>query len=248
MFHLFLLLAAGFCHSATDMQLVTVLQGSVATLPCPEEGDVTWSRYIAGEQVPLVTITNGLETQKTERFGSLADKSLVITNIIASDTATYLCNKARVYLNVTTDPKAVRPSAGNEPVTQRNDGFSQKDANRQAADFWKFPVGVLVGVLVGAALVLSVIVTVRFCSKRSDRTVTEVIYEEVRAGVEQPGGDSYFESPYYTTSISETPSASTAPSHNNMYSSVSRLTAEGTTEECVYSLAQNPLQTGSTDQ
>lgn len=229
----------------TDFTNKTVQQNTVATLPCPhKKGDVTWSRYTNGERVTLVTIKNGIEQKTDPRFGSLADNSLVIINVTSSDSVMYLCNKAQIYLIVTTDA----------PVTPRNDGPGQKGIatdteNQQPSDFLKVPIGVVVG----AALVLLVIFTLRFCSKNRlerntnlDKTVTEVIYEEIGAVGEQPGGESYFESPYYCTSISEMPTHSSTPPSNNLYSTVNKRTAEGrSSEECVYSLTQNPLQTGN---
>ncbi|XP_037621740.1 uncharacterized protein LOC119485950 [Sebastes umbrosus] len=242
--YLYFVLAGCFCYSSADVANKTVPQNTEAILPCPhKKGDVTWSRYTNGGKVKLVTIKNGTGQKNYPRFGSLPDNSLVIIDVTSSDSSMYLCNQKKIYLVVTTDA----------PVTPRNDepgqkGIATDTENQQPSDFWK----VLVGVVVGAALVLLVILTLRFCSKNRlerntnlDETVNEVIYEEIGAGVEQPGGESYFESPYYCTSISEMPSTST-PTSNNLYSTVNKLTAEGrSSEECVYSLTQNPLQTGN---
>ncbi|XP_034722323.1 uncharacterized protein LOC117941401 [Etheostoma cragini] len=251
---LYLLLLAGcFCCSSTVIPTVTVQQNTVATLPCPhKKGDVTWSRYRHGNPVILVTIKNGEETISDKRYGSLADNSLVITNVTPLDTTTYLCNNTRVYLDVVTPPNVGTPSAGNVPVTQRNNGPGSTE-NQQPSGFWKMSVCVVVG----AVLVLLVIFTLRFFLKKrserntrndnSDKTGTnEPIYEEIEANEEQRRGmGSYFESPYYRTSISEPPSASTPPS-NNLYSAVTKPTAKGCSGETgVYSLAQHPLQTGN---
>ncbi|XP_032364990.1 uncharacterized protein LOC116679452 [Etheostoma spectabile] len=247
---LYLLLLAGcFSCSSTDIPTVKVQQNTVATLPCPhKKGDVTWSRFRHGNPVILVTIKNGEETISDKRYGSLADNSLVITNVRSSDTATYFCNKTRVYLDVVTSPNGGTPSAGNVPVTQRNSGPGSTE-NQQPSGVWKMAVGVVVG----AVSVLLAIFTLRFFLKKrserstrndnSDKTGTnEPIYEEIEAN---EGEDSYFESPYYRTSISEPPSASTIPS-NNLYSAVTKPTAKGCSGETgVYSLAQHPLQTGS---
>ncbi|XP_035856394.1 uncharacterized protein LOC118494870 [Sander lucioperca] len=247
-----LLLAGCFSRSSTDTPTFNVLQNRMATLPCPhKKGDVTWSRYRDGYRVILVTITNGHEKRSDKRYGSLTDNSLVIRNVTVFDSTLYFCNKTQVYLNVTTPPNTVVPSAGSVPVTQ---SFSiEPDAeNQQPSDFWKLAVGVVVG----AVLVLLVILTLRFCFKnrterstrnnKLDKSVTgEAIYEEIEANEEQPRGmDSHFESPYYWTSISEPASTSTPPS-NNLNSAVNKPTAKGRSGgECVYSLAQNPLQTG----
>ncbi|XP_078128872.1 uncharacterized protein LOC144532150 [Sander vitreus] len=258
---LYLLLLAGcFSRSSTDTPTFNVLQNTMATLPCPHKGDVTWSRYIHGSRVILVTIKNGKEKMSDKRYGSLADNSLVIRNVTSFDTTLYLCNQTQVYLNVTTPPNTGAPRAGSVIVTQRNDGLGfgiEPDAeNQQPSDFWKVAVGVAVGAAVGAVMVLLGILTLRFCFKNRterstrdnnlDKSVTgEAIYEEIEASEEQPRGrDSYFESPYYWTSISEPASTSTPPS-NNLYSAVNKPTAKGRSGgECVYSLAQNPLQTG----
>ncbi|XP_028423242.1 uncharacterized protein LOC114547910 [Perca flavescens] len=260
---LYLLLLAGcVSRSSTDPPTFNVLQNTMATLPCPhKKGDVIWSRYRHGDLVILVTITNGEEKTSDKRYSSLADNSLVIRNVTSFDSTLYFCNKTQVYLNVTTPLNTVAPSAGNVPVTQRNNGLGfgiEPDTeNQQPSDFWKVAVGVVVGVVVGAVLVLFVILTLRFCFKNRaerstrnnnlDQTVTgEAIYEDIEANEEQPRGrNSYFENPYYWTSISEPASTSTPPS-NNLNSAVNKPTAKGRSgEECVYSLAQNPLQTGS---
>ncbi|XP_049428522.1 uncharacterized protein LOC125886381 [Epinephelus fuscoguttatus] len=258
--YLYFLLAGCLCHSSADIPKITVLQHKVATLPCPHvKGRVTWSRYISGEKVNLVTVENGIRKVTDQRYSSLDNNSLVIRDVTFSDTTTYLCNGIQVYLEVTTDPNMVVPSAGEAPVTQRNDGLGfglgpdQKiltadTENQQPSDFWK----VSVGVVLGAVLVLLVIFTLKLCSKKRternadvDKTVTDVIYEEIEAGPEHPGRESYFESPYYWTSVSETPSTST-PSSNHLYSTVNKLTAKGRiSEECVYSLAQHPAQAGN---
>uniref|UniRef100_A0A8P4GKG7 Uncharacterized protein n=1 Tax=Dicentrarchus labrax TaxID=13489 RepID=A0A8P4GKG7_DICLA len=65
LFYLFVLLAGGFCLS--NPPSVTVLQNSVATLPCPHKmGDVTWTRFKGGKEVILVK--NGKLETSDERF------------------------------------------------------------------------------------------------------------------------------------------------------------------------------------
>ncbi|XP_039663994.1 uncharacterized protein LOC120563692 isoform X2 [Perca fluviatilis] len=179
-----------------------VLQNTMATLPCPhKKGDVTWSRLIKGDLVILDTITNGEEKTSDKRYGSLADNSLVIRNVTSFDTATYWCNETQIFLNVITLPN-VDPSAGNVPVTQRNNGLGFTE-NQQPSGFRKLTVGVVVGVVVGAVLVLLVTLTLRFCfnnrTERStrnnlDKTVTdEPINEEMKVYKKQPRWrDSYF--------------------------------------------------------
>ncbi|XP_029284588.1 uncharacterized protein LOC115006461 [Cottoperca gobio] len=258
MFPLYFVLVAGsFCLSSADIHQETVLQNTVATLPCPhKKGDVIWSRYLSGDRATLVTIKNGLEKKKDRRYGSLADNSLVITNVTSFDTTTYFCNDFRVYLEVTSDPSPVIPKAGNVPVTPRTDGPGQKgittEAENHQPDSWKVPVGVVVV----AAMLLFVTLILRFCSKnreernpKMDKTAPEVIYAEIEDVEEQPGRESYFESPYYWTRISETPSTSTPPSNTlystALYSTVNKRPAGGhSREECVYSLAQNPESKG----
>ena len=225
----------------------------MAQLPCPApppKGEVTWSRFIGGTEVTLVTTKLDQDTRMDKRYSSLADGSLVITNVKISDDKMYDCNGKKIYLNVTTDPNRLVPSArpedGNVAVTPVNDrpGFSLGTGQRgEAADFWK----VAVGAVVGAALVILTALMVRFyLIKRNERntnknnTATEMIYEEI--DTMPPRTDSDVECPYYWTSISETPSTSTPPA-DNRHSTVNKLrTTECSDQECVYSLAQNPLQ------
>ena len=113
---------------------------------------------------------------------------------------------------MTTPPNVVAPSAGNVPVTQRNNGLGSTE-NQQPSDFWK----VAVGVVVGAVLVLLVILTLRFCFKNKterstrnnlDKTVPdEPIYEEMKAYKEQPRRRD--------SSISEAPSTSMPASNHS---------------------------------
>ncbi|CAK6983361.1 Hypothetical predicted protein, partial [Scomber scombrus] len=240
----------------------TVLKGTVAQLPCPPphlpQGDVTWSRYMGGQKVILVTIQNGQERIPDKHYGSLADGSLVITNVKINDSMMYLCNGKQIYLQVTTDPNMLVPSArpedGNVAVTPVNDrpdfglgpGQDGEAAaeDQQSSDFWK----VAVGAVIGAALVILTALMLRFyLKKRTERNtnnnkpVTEVIYEEIETM--PPRMDSDVECPYYWASISETPSTSTPPPADNLYSTVNKLrTKECSNQEYVYALAQNPLQ------
>ncbi|XP_042247658.1 uncharacterized protein LOC121883443 [Thunnus maccoyii] len=259
--YLYCVLAGFLCHSfsATPVERF-VLQNTVATLPCPHpEGDVTWSRYINGKKMTLVTIKNGQEIITDKRYGSLADHSLVITNVKSYDSAMYHCNHKEIYLHVITDPNMVVPNAQpegvNVPVTPINDiqGFGLapdqkgKAADTESSDIWKVPVGAVIG----AALMLLAILTLRFCTKKRaerstnlDKTVTEVIYEEIENDNMQPRRESDVEYPHYWTSIIETPSTSTTPT-DNLYTAVNKLKTNGCGDECVYSLAQYPVQKGS---
>lgn len=220
----------------TDDPKVTVLQNKTAKLPCSHtKGDVSWSRLRNGERVILVSSKNGREIITDKRFGYQADNSLVILKVKPSDSGMYFCNRSKIYLEVTTDPSVVTPA------TPRNSGLGLDTENQQSSDFWKVPAGVIVG----AALTLLSILTLRLCSKKSRETNTdvdkpgaEVIYEEIEAGEEQAD----VESPYW---VSETLSASTPP-NNNLYSTVNKLKTTGRSSEvCVYYLAQNPPQTGN---
>ncbi|XP_034392343.1 uncharacterized protein LOC117733089 [Cyclopterus lumpus] len=247
--YVFLLLPGGFCYSSIEMREMTALQNSVATLPCAHvKGDVAWSRFANGKSVTLVTIQNGVEKKKMAdgRFSSLADNSLVIRNVRPSDATMYLCNNTRVYLNVMTDPNMAGPDAGKVPVRPRNgwEGTVEDAENPPPSGLWKVPVGVAAGV----AATLLVVLTMKFCLKNRveettilDQTVPEATYEEIEVG------DLYFERPHYFPSVSETACGSTAYNmsttpnndHYNLYSTVNKLS-----EQCVYSLAQNPVKTG----
>ncbi|KAM4585423.1 uncharacterized protein PAE49_004677 [Odontesthes bonariensis] len=106
---------------------------------------------------------------------------------------------------------------------------------QQAPDWWRIPVGVVVG----ASLMLLSIFTLKLCSKRaksidSNKTIPETVYEEIEDTSLQFG----VESPYYST-ITGTPTISTA-ADLHLYSTVSRPKAEASG---VYSLIQKPLQT-----
>ncbi|XP_018540374.1 uncharacterized protein LOC108888735 isoform X4 [Lates calcarifer] len=246
MLYLCLLFAGCLHHSFSEPPKQTVLLNSVATLPCPHAtGDVTWSRFNkSGKEVTLISIKNGQENRPDKRFGSLANGSLVITKVQYSDTSMYLCNKKHtVYLEVV---NSTAQTGGKVPVTPGNvgpgRGLEPDTENQQPSDSWKIPVGVVIGV----TLVLSAILTLRFCSgKRSEtntsveNTAVEGIYEEIE------DGNIDVESPYYWSTITETPNTSTSPS-TNLYSTVNKVKTKGVCrEEGVYSLAQNPLQTGN---
>ncbi|KAM8772154.1 uncharacterized protein AB9X84_007736 [Acanthopagrus schlegelii] len=238
------LLAGRFCLSSAGVPERVAQQNTQVTLPCPHKvGNVQWSRFINGAKVVIVRIEDGKEKIPDKHYGSLADNSLVIRDVRLSDSTMYFCNDSRIYLQVTTDPNV---------VTQRNDGLNEGAAaedpqNHRSSGSWKLAAGAVVG----AALVTLVVFLLRFCPKNREETnsnvnetVTDVIYEEIEAGEEQPRRDSDVESPYYWTSISETLSTST-PTNHNLYSSVNKLKTGGHSEEAVYYLAQNPAQTGS---
>nr|XP_033944371.1 uncharacterized protein LOC117450615 isoform X2 [Pseudochaenichthys georgianus] len=257
----FLLLAACFSISYTaDPEKITVQTGMKATLPCPhKKGDVTWSWHMDGngKTLPLVTIEKGKVNIIDRRFGSGSDNSLVIENVTPDLGKMYFCNIVRIYLEVMKDPNMDDhdPEAGYKIVTQRNkglgvdsgqEGTTAEPENQPRSDFWKVPVGVVVG----AALVLLGIITPRHFSKNreernpnEDEAEPERIYEEIKDSEHQPGREPYG-SPYYWTSINETP---TTQYNNNKYIySVNTPAAEGgSREECVYHLAQFPLHTGN---
>lgn len=255
----YVLLIAAFYF--TGVPIVTALQNSQATLPCPDtKQDVTWTRFLNGKRLTLVIIKNGKKEIMDENFDSLPEKSLVVKKVSASDSTMYLCNQQKVYLNMTTDPNMV--DAENVPVTPRNNGLGfglgqgekgiVADAeNQHPSDFWKIPVGAVVG----AALMLLSVLTMRLISKKRrernanvDKSGTEVIYEEIQAGMQQPRRESDVESPYYCTSFSEIPSTSTSP-NDNLYSTVNKLKTKGrSNEECVYYLAEDPTQSGKVNE
>lgn len=223
----------------TDVPKVTVLQNTMAKLPCPHtKRDASWSRLQNSEHVILVSTENGRERRTDKRFSCQADNSLVILNVKPSDSRMYFCNQIQIYLEVTTDPSVVTPATprlGLDLGPGQN-GVTADKENQQSSDFWKVPAGVVVG----AALTLLSILTLRLCLKKSretntdvDKPATEGIYEEIEEREEQAD----VESPYW---ISEMPSAS-APPYNNLYSTVNKLKTKGhSSEECVYYLAQTP--------
>ncbi|XP_060918899.1 uncharacterized protein LOC132993215 [Labrus mixtus] len=253
---LFCLLAGCSSYCCADVKEVFASQRETVTLPCPvKSGDVTW-KHLTGshEGKTLVTIQNGEEkiTNKN-KYGSLADNSLVIKKVEASDYRMYFCNKHQVYLQETADPNTL-PDAGNEPKNQGLDfhlepGQKGVPAGDEAAsgdessDLWKVPVGVLIG----AALVLFAVFTLRFCSRRKTEThsnvdkTMEVIYEEIEGVGEQSVRESDVESPYYSSCIRETPNTTTTWTNDHLYSSVNKLRSNGDgRHECVYNLAQDP--------
>lgn len=213
-----------------------VAQGSLVTLHCPHaRGDVTWSRYIDGKRVTILTTKNDHEHRTNKRFGSLANYSLFIMNVESSDTTMYLCNGVpTVYLNVT--------QKGNIPVTPVDGGrrfdFEEGEEGTDAedkpsSDIWKVPVGVVIG----AALVLLAF-TLRFCSNRSKRnrhqetTVKERIYEEIQHGNMQLRRNPEVGGPTETQS-------SPTPAENVLYDTVNMLKPNvNRSDECVYSLIQ----------
>ena len=94
-----------------EILLQTALLDYTAALSCPHaDGDVTWSRKINGEIVPLLSIRGGQETRLSDRYGSLADGALVIRKVQDSDETVYLCNgKKTVYLKVNTGSSEAAP-------------------------------------------------------------------------------------------------------------------------------------------
>nr|XP_019967278.1 PREDICTED: uncharacterized protein LOC109646025 [Paralichthys olivaceus] len=232
LFVLCLLFTGGNCPNVPDVRKTMVQLNSVATLPCPHAaGDVSWTRLINGDHVILVTITNGQEDRRDKRCGSLVDKSLVIFNVRSSDSAWYFCNRRpTAYLEVTTD-LTVTPGHDRPGFVLETD-HSGTDSEDRQSDLWK----ILVGVVIGAALVLLVF-TLRLClGRRADRNrdtpEAEVIYEDIRP----PDGDT----PYNWSSVTEA-------SNWTVSSTVNELKVKGrcTDTECVYSFVQNPPQTGN---
>lgn len=223
-------------HLFTEPPAVTVLQHTMATLPCPRKHtDVSWTRYINGEKITLASIKNGRDIIPDKRFALQADKALVIMKVFPSDSGMYLCSSSRIYLNVTTDLKSVGSTLG---PNQKN--ADEESGNQTSLDIWKTAAGVAAG----AALALLSVVTLILCLKRrgqrnQNQTVADVIYEEVKHVEEEP----WLENPYVY--ISETAHTST-PTVSVLDSKVNKQRVGGSSgEECVYSLAQSPPQTGS---
>ncbi|XP_078147945.1 uncharacterized protein LOC144543563 [Centroberyx gerrardi] len=260
--YLAFLLTTCFCYSSPDAGLeVIVLENQTVTLSCPHavaSEAVRWSRYRNGLREELLTIKDGKDDGPDKRYSSLADnKSLVITRVKKPDAGFYLCNEKKAeYLTVTTDPKLVGRS------TPRNDGSrsaqgpnlkgpdpvedEDEPEGQQYSDVWKVPVGVVIG----AALVLLGILTLRFCSKKRaventdvDKTVAEVIYEEIEDSEVRLRREPGVESPYYWTDVTETLGTSTPP-NDQPYAKLNKLKTKGRGNvECVYYLAQNPPMT-----
>ncbi|KAL6111066.1 uncharacterized protein ACO6RY_20026 [Pungitius sinensis] len=221
-------LAGGFCSSFADPPQQTVLQGTEATLLCPDEKpDVTWKRLINGKKVDLLTVKNGKKWTEDQRYGYRAPTSLVIRNVTSWDSTMYWCNGKMVYLNVA---ERVGPDAGHEGRTPAPGGPGPRgSAVRSPPRRGRGPVGMVVG----AALVVLGVLTLNFCSRNRTEKSTELheaeaIYEEIDVGVE-----SYFESPHHVTRVGEMANELLTGGHGG--------------QECVYSLAQNPLSTGRDD-
>lgn len=217
----------------------------MAVLPCPhKKGDISWSRFINGEKILLVSFKNGRETRTDKRFGYQADNSLVIMKVEPSDSGMYFCNQSQIYLEVTTDPSAVtlRPGGRGLDLGPGREGDAADTENQQSSDLWK----VLAGVIVAVSLALLSVFTWRICSRRTrvtkttSRTRDEEIYDDIGAAEEQPRGGSD-EEPHYWTS--ETQSPITTPD-NHLYSTINRLETNSG-EQQVYYLAQNPAQAGN---
>ncbi|XP_056228714.1 uncharacterized protein LOC130166896 isoform X1 [Seriola aureovittata] len=241
------------CMRTIDVPAKTVQQNTDATLPCPHatgSGDVTWWRVRHGEKVVLVTIKNGHKESCEERYDSPGDNSLVIRSVQVSDESMYFCNNKPIYLNVTSEPNMVAPTQGEVPVTHRDNavGPGGSGTEDQPSHLWMIPVGSVIG----GALVLVAVVTLRRCSERRrsgpDTPVTEGIYEEIEDGSLQPD----VESPYYWSTViattdPPTPTPTPTPTNTALYSTVTKSNREGRGEEGVYSLAQNPQTDRQTD-
>ncbi|XP_058496817.1 uncharacterized protein LOC131467106 [Solea solea] len=240
MFVFVCLLSAGLARLVfTDDRTVTVLQDGDAALLCPHgAGYASWSRLINGNHVTLASIANGRVDVRDKRCNLSTDNTLVVHGVRRSDTGWFFCNMKRAaYLEVTTDPNL---AATNAPGTDGNTA----GAGRLPSDAWK----VVVGVAIGAVLILLVVLILRLWPDWRAGTNTsrggaqaEVIYEEVEYGGVQPGTEPGVQSQYYSSIVTETPALS------DLYSVVvnKRRTTGRHGDECVYSLAHNPPQTGS---
>lgn len=260
----------------TEPPSQTVLENQTATLTCPDAAgsDVTWSRFYGdGNKADLLLIKDGYEVRPSliphRRFGSLADmKSLTITRVKESDSGIYLCNMKRIYLKVVTDPRlliATRPpdtgvlitsitGSGPNQKASPSSGYKMGTEEPRYTDYWK----VLVGVVIGSALVVTAISTKRYCSKRavrdtnSDKPMTEVIYEEIRDRGVQPRRESDVETPYL---LANAPGMQDAPRpgppNDNLYASVNKPQTKRLDhnlhmkENCVYFLAQDQEVAGN---
>lgn len=197
-----------------------VPQHSAATLLCPHaRGNVSWSRYVNGNRVPLLSIINGKENRADPRYSSRANTALVISRVEASDTSLYLCNGEKtVYLEVSTDRSVAAAQPEETTATQRKNGPKPEELPGSS---WRVPVR---GVAAGASLVMVVVVfAVMFCSARrkpSRDATSEAIYEEISMEPERPHSGS---------SRTLTPSPS-------LYSVISTQSSA----HCLYSLAQTP--------
>lgn len=214
---------------------MTVLQNQMVKLPCSHtEGDVSWSRFLNGNKIILVSLENGREVIKNSRFGSEAKNVLVILDVRLSDSGMYFCNQSKIYLEVITDPSVVTPVAATTGGPGVGAGGQE---NQQASDLWKVPVGVAVG----AALTLLSVFTWRLCSKTGGGTnaseaqaPAEAIYEEVESVARQSNN----ESPY--SWISMTPCRRTPP-NKKLYGTANKTKTKGVGgDDCVYYLTQNP--------
>ncbi|KAK2918412.1 hypothetical protein Q8A73_002783 [Channa argus] len=186
MFHLYVLLAGSLCHTVTGQFLpppsVTVLQDTTAVIPCPDpRPDVTWSCFIHGATVTLVSVKDGQKQKTDKRFELQADNSLVINNVKSDDTSLYLCNGKQVYLNVVTN-SSVKETQPEGKVTPRNkevDLESDQSGTAAAGDTVDQPSSdlccsfyyVKVVAVVCAALLLLSISTLKFCSKTKTQKV-----------------------------------------------------------------------------
>ncbi|KAF6719114.1 hypothetical protein FQA47_010506 [Oryzias melastigma] len=81
---------------AADVDHVVVNETRLILLRCHQsvKGDVTWSREKDGRTSRIITISGDEDEKHTNdpRYLSLADKSLVITNVKSSDSGRYDCN------------------------------------------------------------------------------------------------------------------------------------------------------------
>ncbi|CAJ1052801.1 uncharacterized protein LOC123969339 [Xyrichtys novacula] len=256
---IFWLLTADLYSCYTGVPEIYAELNGIAILKCPEKGNVTWQCLDKGGQRKiLLTITNGLEKSTNKsKYGAQADNALLILKVQTFDFRMYFCNNKKVYLRDITDINRLLPKTTNMPGP---DGQDFGDGSGQARDpaedepgsgiqgssgDWK----IFVGVVTGAALVLFVLLTLRFCSKRRamtnttmEKTTQEAIYEEIDDVEHQPRRESVVESPSDWSSIADTPNTST-PTNNNLYSTVNKTKGQSR-EECVYYLAQNPASVG----
>lgn len=215
----------------TAPPVVTVLQDTMAKLPCPQRHtSVSWTRYINGERITLASIKNGEDVIPDKRFALEADNTLVIMKALVSDSGMFMCGSSKIYLNVTTDPKSVGSTLGSD-----GEDADKGSGDYASPDIWKAAAGVAVG---AAVTLLSVVALILCLKRRGQKDQKRTVAEEVKHVEEEP-----LENPY--VSISEAADASTA-TVCVLYSKVNKQRAGGSSgEEFVYSLAQTSPQTGS---
>ncbi|XP_034163036.2 uncharacterized protein LOC117597925 [Pangasianodon hypophthalmus] len=97
-----------------------ITEGSNITIPCENEGRVSWSKLADGKREIILTAQDGGVSERSKpdpdhRYGVFANLSLVIKETSVSDSGTYYCNATSV-VKLTVTPLKVSSAISTDDV------------------------------------------------------------------------------------------------------------------------------------